>query len=348
MRTIIKKIYIRIKILILQIFSVNSFASSFYYFLLSNAFRREHLAVIRGRVKYYKQNIIEKNGYYLLRRNIHRLEKGLIMKNRRPLFALEYIEETVEAYVKVISADYQEKLSTKNLKWYSDVLQNYFDVVDLSNPKIKEIKLLFEKHKVRTEIKKSVPYKRDFELLKVTYTDFLKLNTLRRAVRWYENKPVPRELLDKAIQAATLSPSACNRQPFEFRIYDDYELVQKVANITWGTRGFSQNFQVIVVVVGKLEAYFDERDRHIIYIDASLASMTFMLALETLGLSSCPINWPDVGEFEQKMENILGIEKNERPVMLISCGYPDKNALVAYSEKKDLFELRNYNKLKNK
>ena len=94
-----------------------------------------------------------------------------------------------------------------------------------------------------------------------------------------------------------------------------------------------------------LDAYFDERDRHVIYIDASLAAMTFMLALETLGLSSCPINWQDVAEFESKIRNILQLKTIERPVMLISCGYPDKDAKVPFSEKKDLDEIRSYNKL---
>ncbi len=347
MKSFLKKIKVRLQIAVLHIFSINSFASSLYYILFSTAFRREHLAVIKGRLKYYKENNIEKNAYYLLRRNIHRLEKGLIMKNRRSSFALEYIEETVDAYVKVTTCKSSNEISEKNLKWYTDVLFKYFMVVDLLNEKINEQKEIFEKHQWKDEsIGDSIPYKRDFSLLNVAYNDFLMLNKLRRSVRWYDNKKVPRELLDMALVAASQSPSACNRQPFEFRIYDDDNLVQQVANITWGTQGFSQNFTTIIVVVGKLEAYFDERDRHVIYIDASLASMTFMLALETLGLSSCPINWPDVAKFENQIQKIIGLEKNERPVMLISCGYPDKEALVPFSEKKDLFEIRSYNKIK--
>ncbi|WP_198027660.1 nitroreductase family protein [Seonamhaeicola sp. S2-3] len=268
------------------------------------------------------------------------------MKDRRSIFALDYIENTVEAYVKVITSS-KEAVSHKNLKWYTDVLSNYFKVVDTSNPKLNKLNQVFEQHKLVSDKEtKSVPYQRDFSILSVSYDDFYNLSKLRRSVRWYEDRPIPRELIDKAISAALLSPSACNRQPFEFRIFDDKELVQKVANISWGTLGFSHNFPVIIVVIGKLEAYFDERDRHVIYIDASLASMSLMYALETLGLSSCPINWPDVKQFENEMEELLGLEKNERPIMLMSLGYPDKEALVPFSEKKDLFEIRSYNKIK--
>lgn len=347
MRNTLKKIRTYLQIIILKIVSVSSFTSSFYYFMMSNSFRREHLAIVKGRLKYYRQNEIEKEAFYLLRRNVHRLEKGLIMKDRRPIFALDYIENTVEAYVKVITSS-KETVSQKNLKWYTDVLSNYFKVVDTSNPILNKLNQVFEQHKLVSDKEiKSVPYQRDFSILSVSYDDFYNLAKLRRSVRWYEDKPVPRELIDKAISAALLSPSACNRQPFEFRIFDDKELVQKVANISWGTLGFSHNFPVIIVVIGKLEAYFDERDRHVIYIDASLASMSLMYALETLGLSSCPINWPDVEQFEKQMEKLLGLEKNERPVMLMSLGYPDKKGLVPFSEKKDLFEIRNYNKIKN-
>ncbi|WP_223148914.1 nitroreductase family protein [Aquimarina sp. RZ0] len=269
------------------------------------------------------------------------------MKERRAVFALDYIEETVEAYIKVITGSL-ESVSRKNIKWYSDVLTNYFEVVDSSNEKLRKLKTLFEKHIVNTGYENaSIPYQRDFSILNVNYDDFYKLCKLRRSVRWYENKPVPRELIDKAISAAALSPSACNRQPFEFRVFDDKALVQEVANVSWGTLGFSHNFPAIIVVIGKLEAYFDERDRHVIYIDGALASMSFMYALETLGLSSCPINWPDVKKFENQMEALLGLEKNERPVMLIALGYPDKQALVPFSEKKDLFEIRSYNKVKD-
>lgn len=346
MKSLLKQYLTKIRIIGLKLFASTKFTSSIYYIFFSRDFDREHQAVLKGRLTYYRKNIVEKNAYYLLRRNIHRLEKGLIMKERRSVFALEYIQETIQAYVKVLQAEEMEhKIGNKNLKWYTNVLEEYFSVVDENNPIVKKAKKDFNENlKVENDLKRpSIPYARDFGKLNVDYDDFLKLCELRRSVRWYENKKVPQELIDKAIMAAVLSPSACNRQPFEFRIFDETEMVQKISNITWGTRGFSQNFPTIIVLVGNLEAYFDERDRHVIYIDASLAAMTFMLALETLGLSSCPINWPDISSFENTIRKILSLKDNERPIMLISCGYPDRDALVPFSEKKDLFEIRSYN-----
>lgn len=111
-----------------------------------------------------------------------------------------------------------------------------------------------------------------------------KLTKRRRSVRWFQ------------------SPSACNRQPYEFRVFDHPDMVNEIVNYQMGTAGYKHNIPTIIAAVGNLDAYFNERDRHIIYIDASLACMSFMLALETLGLSSCAMNWPDVEAREKKME----------------------------------------------
>ena len=110
-----------------------------------------------------------------------------------------------------------------------------------------------------------------------------------------------------------------------------------------GIRGYEHNIPVLIVVIGNLAAYFDERDRHIIYIDASLANMSLMLAFETLGLSSCSINWPDIEQLEIKMEKMLHLKKYERPIMCLAVGYPDPDGKVAFSEKRSLDQLRSYN-----
>ena len=61
----------------------------------------------------------------------------------------------------------------------------------------------------------------------------------------------------------------------------------------------------------------------LVYIDGSLAAMQLMLALESLGLSSCSINWPDVEERERQLAKILGLAYQERTVMLLAVGYAD-------------------------
>lgn len=48
--------------------------------------------------------------------------------------------------------------------------------------------------------------------------DQLQLLTQRRSVRRFRPDPVPRELLERLLQAATAAPSATNRQPWRFAV----------------------------------------------------------------------------------------------------------------------------------
>jgi nitroreductase len=150
-------------------------------------------------------------------------------------------------------------------------------------------------------------------------------------------------MIDAAIEVAAQSPSACNRQPFQFRVFDDPQLVQKVAELPMGTAGYAHNIPVMIVIVGQQRNYFDERDRHLIYIDSSLAAMGMVYALEAQGLSSCCINWPDVESREAALAKLLQLDPDERAVMCLAVGYPDPDGLVAYSQKKPVDQLRRFN-----
>jgi nitroreductase len=287
-----------------------------------------------------------------LRRNTHRLEKGLLMRPRRDVFALRYIEETVEAFAKRAQANAETPADAAELDWSQDVLTAYFEATDASNDTIAKAHRAFEAVAQSRPTAtcdergdgRRIPYRRAVDArLPIDYRALLNLAYHRRSVRWFLPKPVPRERIDDAVRVAAQAPSACNRQPFEFRIFDDPDLVRQIAKLPGGTGGYDHNIPVMVAVVGHLRAYFSERDRHVIYIDASLASMMFMLALETMGLSSCAINWPDVEHREQAMSRFLKLEPDERPIMLLAVGYPDPDGMVAYSQKKPLAHLRSYN-----
>ena len=67
--------------------------------------------------------------------------------------------------------------------------------------------------------------------------------------------------------------------------------------------------------------------------------MQLLLALETQGLASCCINWPDIKYYEKKMSRALDLASYQRPVMLLAIGYPQADALVPYSAKKTAADL---------
>lgn len=265
------------------------------------------------------------------------------MRPRRSLFALDYIEEAVTDYCMLANDPAVSGQNTVELAWARDVLQSYFSAVG-DDPSVERARQLLDRAPHVPSEATCIPNPRGVESdPPVSYEQLRALAVRRRSVRWYLRKPVPRELIDRALDVAALAPSACNRQPFEFRIFDDAQWISKLNGIPLGTTGFKEGFPMLVVLVGHLWAYPKERDRHLIYIDGSLAAMSFMFALESLGLSSCPINWPDERTQEKMITRILDLEPDERVIMLISVGFADPAGGVPFSAKKELNLLRKYN-----
>jgi len=330
----------------LPFFSKTGFLSSFYYTFFSSAFNQSHQSILKGKIKHLRNLYSKKENEYLLANYIHAIEKGLTMKDRKEIFALSYIKKTVKAYESVIKGE--SIISEERIKWFFDILNMYFQEAG-EHMVIKEAKNHFYSlPKYHGSVEECfVPFKRiDVVKSNIHFDDFLKLTRQRRSVRWFQNKKVPHELIDKAISASILSPSACNRQPFRFLIYDDKEWLSKLASLPSGTKGFSDNIPMLVLVVGMTDAYENERDKNVFYIDASLASMSFMLALETLGLSSCALNWPDVKQKEKELRSVLDIEITDRVVMFIAVGYPEANDYIGSSAKKSVEKIRAYNSKK--
>jgi len=324
---------------IIKYMPANRLMASFYYFLFSSAFGREHLSVIAGKKRHIKQQGVTNNSNAVLRRNTHRLEKGLIMRPRRAIFAESYIAETISAYQSSLD---QPNFDSNELKWAENVLTKYFDVVE-SSTVIDKCKQQFTSLPLLSSSDDditSIPYKHAERVTaNITSEELHKLFKQRRSVRWFLDKPVDLSIIELAIEMASQAPSACNRQPFNFYTITNPEKAAEIASIPMGTKGFAQNIQALIVVVGDLSYYPKERDRHVIYIDGGLVAMQLMLAFESLGLSTCPINWPDMEAYEKQMDKALQIEQHQRPIMLMAVGYGDPEGQIPFSQKKSADQL---------
>lgn len=327
----------QLKLLLTKAFTFVSPLRIVYFACFNRAFRREQAAVLAGRLEYRRQLDQMNTSSALLRRNIHRLEKGLIMRPRRVVFAEDYILETVRCFV-----TNHQVLEKIEFIWARHVLELYFSVVTGRGDIIKARHLFFSVSTIPVKLIQttpSVPYAyAELPAQSVSYEHLERLCQRRRSVRWFLSEPVPQGMLEQAVQVAALAPSACNRQPFQFIQLKGQDAVT-VAGFAMGTAGFAEQIPTLLVVLGDLSAYPSERDRHVIYIDGALASMQLMLALDTLGLASCPINWPDVEGIEQKMDAFLQLKPWQRPVMLIAVGYPDPTGGIPFSAKKTVGQL---------
>lgn len=319
---------------IMPLCSASGFTSSLYFTFFSRDFYYEHKAILQAKKAYIKSGGMQGNSSALLRRNVHRLEKGLLMRPRRNVFALDYLVETINVYKKAVSS---KKVSNAEVAWAESVIKAYFAVVDCQQPVIAQAHKTFNEvaEQKAESTKERVPYQySDKAKHDINYNEFMNLCLARRSVRWFKNKAVEQPKINQAAAAALQAPSACNRQPYELYQVQSQPLLSKLAKLPGGTAGFASNIPCLIAVVGDLSYYPHARDRHVIYIDGALASMQFMLALETLNLASCPINWPELHTLDTKVGKLLNLPHYKRVIMFIAVGYPDESGYIAYSEKK--------------
>ncbi len=145
----------------------------------------------------------------------------------------------------------------------------------------------------------------------------------RRSVRKFQDKPIPKELLEKVVEAGEYAPSAHNTQPWEFLIIQDKEKL-KHFRVLQRSALFAENAAAVVLVCCHEDVAFHREKEGWSYIDidGSAATMNVLLAAHALGLGAC---WcgaaPMVGPIHA-IKEYFELPENVRPFSIVVLGYP--------------------------
>lgn len=154
----------------------------------------------------------------------------------------------------------------------------------------------------------------------------------RRSIRKYSEKDIPKDALEKIIEAGRQSPSAANRQPYHFIILSDSEIKKEISGIF---SRFINKAPIIIVGCANPNARLTGKWATI---DTTIALENMALTATSLGIGTC---W--IGSFnEQKIKEKLNIPEDWKIVALISMGYPEEDP--KQRKKKETTELFTYNK----
>lgn len=156
----------------------------------------------------------------------------------------------------------------------------------------------------------------------------LGLMKARQSERKYLNKPVEKEKIERITEAARLSPSACNGQPWHFIVVDEPALRDEVAAATESVvlrmNGFVREAPVLIVVVreksnltSRAGDLIKQKDYSLIDIGIATASLVYQATAE--GLGTCIIGWVD----DRKIRKVLGIPSSRKVELVITVGYTD-------------------------
>ena len=156
--------------------------------------------------------------------------------------------------------------------------------------------------------------------------DFERLILTRQSDRRYMPDPVSREDVLKCLEAARMSPSACNSQPWKFIAVDDKAKLAEMADAAegLGMNKFTRDVPVMVAVVlekmnatARLGSLLKHKDYSML--DLGMAVEHFCLQAADLGLGTCIMGWFD----EKRIARLLGVPRGKRIPLIISLGYPE-------------------------
>ena len=178
----------------------------------------------------------------------------------------------------------------------------------------------------------------------------------QRAIRYWENRPVPRDLLEKVVAAASKAPSGSNAQPWVFVVADEAETRERIgaalrsvfeaaeplrAMVEAGTRSGDRTERLMLKGAKNFFSQLDKAPAVIVPCLYQLTSPTqdpttlaagssIYLAVQNLLLSARALGLGTVmttahAMIEQPLREVLALPDDATPVALIPIGFPDAN-----------------------
>lgn len=143
----------------------------------------------------------------------------------------------------------------------------------------------------------------------------------RVSIRRYADKPVNSEQVSAILHAAMSAPTGVNKQPWEFVVVDDQELLRQLADALPYAK-MAVHAPVAIVVCGNKDRFLEGIDDVLWEQDLSAASENILLAAHAIGLGGV---WTCIYPHEERMapvKSLLNLPDNMIPFNLIPIGQP--------------------------
>ena len=140
--------------------------------------------------------------------------------------------------------------------------------------------------------------------------DALEAIRKRRSVRKYTGEPIPREDLEKIVDAGRLAATGSNQQPWDFVVVTDREMIDQLKVAA----GWMDKAGAIVAVV------MDPSSRWWLE-DGAAAVENMLIASTALGYGSCWLEGYTLPR-EEEFKKLLAIPEKKRLLTLVPIGVP--------------------------
>ena len=169
-------------------------------------------------------------------------------------------------------------------------------------------------------------------------TDMFSLIKKRRSIRKFKNRKVEKEKIDQIIQAALLSPSSKNNNPWKFIVVEDRDVLSKLSNAKMNGSNFVSRAPLAIVILA------DPEQSDVWIEDTSIAATLIILFAQYLGLGSCWIQLRQRNHSSEKssdefVKNLLEIPGNLTVLCMIAIGYTDEEKPEKIIEEKKVSDV---------
>jgi nitroreductase len=137
----------------------------------------------------------------------------------------------------------------------------------------------------------------------------------RRNVRFYGQRAIAPQELDRILEAARRSPSAGNQQALDLIVCTDREQLTQLASVGPAARHVAGSTATIALVAPRSD---DAQMRDLVQFDLGQATMSMMLAAADLGIGSAHAGVAD----QDLARRLLGYPEDRFCALLIALGVP--------------------------
>lgn len=249
---------------------------------------------------------------------MHKLEKGMSMKKNPRIFGGDKALYLVNCLY-----DYSDNYGKDDLfKIAANVIYEYsLDEWSTKEEKIRnKISLFLESNKSVLSKGyagvKSVSEPPEFEEKRI-----MEFFQSRNSVRDYSAQTVTIEEINKAIDFAKVTPTACNRQSSRVYYYNEEKQMKAIIENQLGTQGWCDRAKGIIVVTSNQNYFNGSYERYEPFIDGGLYAMNLVYGLHLQHIATCFKMFVREPKREKEFKKLAGIPFNEIPVVLILVGH---------------------------
>lgn len=264
--------------------------------------------------KYYKTIIDDAELYFdlagvdhvnkdimLMRKYAHILDKGLHRRDIAPGHSRNYY---------VLLKDLVDRLSSS--EFASDPTYLW------------ACEKLFKYESLQENPEKFLPLESELRESNISYDELFALIKSRRSNRFFLEKEVSDDIIDKLKETVNWAANSCNKQPIRLFVANNPNLAKECLTCCKGGTGFSDYIPTFWVFAANVRGYVWPSEMYLPAVDTSLGAQNVFLAAHTLGISGTILSWAQKdNEEEIKLRRLLNIPEDCSIIFCAVMGYPE-------------------------